>query len=322
MSDVLEVARNTEPRGAPVLHPVRVAAPFGPATGEGGSLRFLPLRVQCRSLDLALEMGGTFGPLWRSGFGVALQRSFSGVFDLLFADQARLGRLYALRPPVVAVRPGQIFEIGINLFGPATEHALVCAQAVEQLGKLGLGSPRGHFTLERAWVEGASEDFMRYGAGLTAWPTPLQLLDLVPQARGIRQLQLHFETPLRIKAGNRPCTTGPDFLQLVRRLAGRLAHLAEAAGETNPLPLAMAQQLLADAPRIQRLDDAVHWAEIHRSSARTRQTMSFGGLMGSLTFGGPLDAYADLLALAEIMQLGGKTTFGFGCLRNTFYLED
>lgn len=322
MNDVLDVVRISGGRSVPLLRPARLALALQPAGEAARGLRFLPLRIQCRALDLNLGGGGLTGPLWRSGFGVALKQNFPGVFDLLFADQARLGRLYALQPPVGEIRPGQIFEIGINLFGPATEHALVCAQALERLGGMGLGEPRRHFQVERAWVEGSQADFLSHGAGLLAWPNALQVSDWVCKPRGIRQLEVCFETPLRIKDGNRPCTTGPDFLLLVRRIQGRLAQLSEVAGEANPLPQSLAQQLIRDAAQIRRLDDAVHWADIRRNSARTHQSMCFGGLMGRLRFAGPLDAYADLLALAELMQLGGKTTFGFGCLRNTFYLED
>lgn len=291
---------------------------FVSASRGRATLRFLPLRMQCRSIDL--QLGGLAGPLWRSGFGLALNRQFPGMFDLLFSDQARLGRLYALKPPIGEIRPGQIFELGLSLFGAATEHALVCAQAMAVLGETGLGTPRGHFIVERAGVGGGG-DFLHHTQGLLSRPLPLQIAGWESAGRCVVGLCMELETPLRIKDGNHVCKTAPDFHQLVRRLQGRLAQLCEAAGEANPLPLELAARQLEGATDIGRVADSVRWVEVQRRSSRTRQTMNFGGLLGSISFSGRLTPYAGLFALGDLMQLGGKTTFGFGCLRNTFTFE-
>ena len=42
--------------------------------------------------------------------------------------------------------------------------------------------------------------------------------------------------------------------------------------------------------------------------------MHFGGLVGTHEYEGDLGALSGLFALAEPLQLGAKTTFGFGCI--------
>ena len=120
---------------------------------DGMPLRLLPLRLRLKSETLALDFFS--GPLWRSGFGLALKSHFPAVFDLLFAEHARLGRLYALQSPLAAVNPGDHFELGLTLFGAATEHAVACTQAVGRLGEMGLGERRGRYHLLDARVAGS-----------------------------------------------------------------------------------------------------------------------------------------------------------------------
>lgn len=292
---------------------------FAAASRDVDTLRFLPLRIRCRSKDLRL--GGLSGPLWRSGFGAALARHFPGVFTLLFAEQARLGRLYALRPPFDDIRPDGDFEIGLNLFGEATDYAVVCAQALACLGEMGLGTPRGHFEVLSARVEGYP-DFLHRDEGLRQWPLPLQVARWYEEGRAVSGLQLRLRTPLRIKDGNAVLNSAPDFHQVIRRVLGRLTQLCEAAGERSPLPPAASDRLLTESIAIRTRAHDVRWAEVKRRSSRTAQTMHFGGLVGDMDFTGNLTPFSGLLALSEFMQLGGKTTFGFGCLQTMFFNEE
>ncbi|MBL8483891.1 MAG: CRISPR system precrRNA processing endoribonuclease RAMP protein Cas6 [Rhodocyclaceae bacterium] len=248
------------------------------------------------------------------------------MFELLFAEQARLGRLFALRPPLVDIRPGDSFEVGLTLFGAASEHAPACAQALAGLGDAGLGRAGGRFALMYACIqgpEGAFPPFLDSRTGLHDWPAALSAsawLD-VP-VRPITAVQLAMTTPLRIKENNRPLRGPFSFTQLVRRMHGRLAQLAQSAGEANPLALATAEQQLAAAERVHLVQDALCWQSIKRRSARSGQSMAFGGVSGTLLYRGDLTPFAGLLALAGITQLGGKTAFGFGCLDSEFFIEE
>jgi hypothetical protein len=283
-------------------------------------LRLLPLRLRFKSLNLSLK--GFSGPLWRSGFGVALDRNFPGVFHLLYAPQARLGRLYALHPPTTPILPGESFVLGLNLFGPATEHALACTQALARLGDLGLGEPRGHFVLEQAWVDGCETAFLDRTRGLSGWPTPMPAAQWLEREAPGERVRIKLLTPLCIKDGNQVVMNAPSFGRLAARLRGRLNQLCEAAGESCPLPqeLMERQRLSAEAISLEchELDDK----EIKRRSARSGERMKFTGITGSLVYRGDLAPFSGLLALGEVLQVGGRTAFGFGCIRSGHSLED
>jgi hypothetical protein len=257
------------------------------------------------------------GPLWHGGFGLALKRHFPGVFELLFAEQDRLGRLYALQPPTAPVRPGEPFEMGVNLFGAATDHAIACAMALTRVGEMGLGEHRGRFLFDRAWVAGSEQrPFLEASAGLVAWPAAISANDWLSRAGSDQDsTRVTLATPLCIKENNENFFGPLPFSHLVRRLHGRLAQLCEAAGEAKPLAAETVAAQLQAAGEVTLEHSALRWQEIKRRSSRTRHTMGFGGMTGSLDYRGDLAPFAGLLALGEIMQLGGKTAFGFGCIR-------
>ncbi|MFZ4538553.1 CRISPR system precrRNA processing endoribonuclease RAMP protein Cas6 [Propionivibrio sp.] len=285
-------------------------------------LRLLPLRLVLKSETLTLDFFS--GPLWRSGFGLALKKHFPVVFDLLFADQASLGRLYSLRPPTRSVRTGECFELGLNLFGAATDHAIACAQALARLGEMGLGERRGTYKLINAYVEGADVPFFDASSGLVAWPGALSSARwLEKSTKDVNVARVDLLTPLRIKDNNATCFGPPEFSQIVRRILGRLAQLCEAADEASPLSqeLAKSQIRLADNVSLQHCSE-FRREQVTRRSSRSQQTMDFAGITGSLFFRGDLAPFAGLLALGEITQLGGKTAFGFGRIHTRFSFED
>lgn len=287
-----------------------------------GLLRLLPLRLMLKSDTLSLDFFS--GPLWRSGLGLALKHHFPGVFDLLFATHARLGRLYALQPPFAPVHPGECFELGLTLFGDAAQHAIACTQALAQLGEMGLGERRGKYALVNARVAGSNAaPFFDASAGLVSWPTAICPTRWLEQSVGSANLaRVVLLTPLCIKDNNVPMLAPPEFTQFVRRLHGRLAQLCEAAGEASPLtrPFREAQLRLAADVRLQHSE--LKHEVVKRRSALSGQSMSFEGLTGSLTYRGDIAPFAGLLSLGKILQLGGKTAFGFGRIDPRFSFED
>lgn len=277
------------------------------------TLRVLPLRMQLCSKDLALP--GSASALWHSGLGISLKRHFPGVFQLLFCEQAQ-GRLYTLQPPLAGVKPGHPFELGIHLFGEASEHAPACAQAIARLSESGLGERQGRFELFEARVGDATEPFLDARFGLTGWPSPNSASVWLDVAQDPAQrVHVEFTTPVCIKENNQQYFGPVTFTQLIRRLQGRLAQLCEAAREANPLGRDRAIEQLAAAENVTLEHSALSWQEIKRRSGRTGNTMNFGGMTGSLVYQGELAPFLGLLKLGEVMQLGGKTAFGFGCIR-------
>lgn len=280
------------------------------------ALRLTPIRLRFRSLDLTLK---TFaGPLWRSGFGLALERNFPGVFQLLYAPQGRLGRLYALTPPAAPILPGKTFVLGLNLFGPATDHALASVQALSALGEIGLGEPRGHFTLEQAWVVGAEAPFLDRTAGLTGAPAPIPLSHWLERTTPAHRAQVELLTPLQMKYREKVVLEAPRFSVLVAGIHNRIKELCKSANEDNPLPWELRKSQLTAADKVELEFQELRQVRGKHRSARTGETMRYEGITGTLIYRGDLPPCCGLLRLAEIIQVGGKTAYGLGCYRGVF----
>lgn len=276
-------------------------------------LTILPLKLLLRSETLKLNIFA--GQLWRSGLGLSLSEAFPLVFTQLFGESAQQGRLYALETPSQVIAPGEEFTLGIKLFGPACAHAMACVQAIARLGEIGLGENRMRFMLIAASVDG-NPPFFSVDRGIEDWPkaTSAQAL-LTAENSPANALEVEFTSPLRIKENNRPYFGELSFSMLIRRIYGRLAQLCEEAGQANPLSRADYQMLLLGADRVSLVTgESMNKTSIRRRSSRTGNTMDFEGLLGKCRYQGDLSPYLGLLRLAEVMQLGGKTTFGFGCL--------
>lgn len=289
---------------------------------NGMHLRLLPLRLRLKSETLALDFFS--GPLWRSGFGLALKNHFPGVFDLLFAEHARLGRLYALQSPLAAVNPGEPFELGLTLFGAATEHAVACTHAVARLGEMGLGEHRGHYRLLDARVAGSgSSPFLDAASGLAAWPVAAGPELWLEQSSGNANLiRIDLRTPLCVKDGKVACCGAFEFSQLVRRLHKRIAQLCEAAGEASPLARPLTETQLRLAADVRLMHSELEWVQVKRQSSRSGQTMVLEGMTGHLIYRGEVAPFTGLLALGKVLQLGAKTAFGFGRIDTHFSFED
>ena len=79
----------------------------------------------------------------------------------------------------------------------------------------------------------------------------------------------------------------------------------DAAGVTDP-------QLRASYQRCRLLNAELSWLDAERYSARQQQAMVLGGLYGQLEYSPPDPLLWPWLRLMQHLQLGNKTTFGFG----------
>lgn len=272
----------------------------------------LRLRLEIESQGMRLDESS--GSLWHGGLGMMLKRQFPNAFDLLYggSDDARL---YAIQPPPPGkYPPGSTLTLELRLFGPAVAHALACTQAIATGGSNGLG-PAGQFALRRAGSvqPAATVDYYTTDAGLICAPAALQVSDWLEPAHEGEAVTVRLLTPLRLKEGNDLLRAAPEYTQLIKRLFGRLDQIAHASGVAAPLPKLEREPLLAAARNVTRATAAIRWQDMARRSGRTGQQMSFGGLLGSVAYAGPITETLPWLAAGRWLQLGGKTAFGFGC---------
>ena len=278
-------------------------------------LRILPLRFRIQSKDLSLDFFS--GPLWRSGFGLALF-DFPAVFNLLFAQTDKELRLYSIQPPGGKLSPGDSFELGLSLFGPACDHAMACTQAIARLGELGLGEKRGKYVLVEASVaDSGAPPFFTADTGLVAKPAPVAAQTWLERTFGsIQELHLDLLTPLHVKIRGQRLTHPPEFKLLVRLLHDRLDKLCRHTTERNPVPLAtrIEQERIATTIHLDPTAPcSTRETRVKRRSTGNGNMMNAAAQTGSLYYRGNLTPFMGLLTLARNLNLGSKTALGFGC---------
>lgn len=121
----------------------------------------------------------------------------------------------------------------------------------------------------------------------------------------IRNVRLHFNTPLRMKHDGKLMS---EFLwqPFLRSLYHRVQYLDKYYNDDQ-----------LDLPEFWKDDGTVlavdmEWREMYRRSFKQHQKMSLGGLVGTVALGGISSQSYGLLKLGEAIQSGKQTTFGLG----------
>ena len=283
-------------------------------------LDVLVLRFTLASQGMKLPV--LAGSVWHGGLGAVLHENSPKAYERLYGTSDEL-RLYSLLPPEGGAWPTrQLRQFQVSLFGPACPYALAVMQAVVRLGVVGL-RPGGQFEvvgIENLALDQRGVSKLLYTArdGLLAAPVPADLATAwAENAAGLdpRQsvnLSMHLLSPLRIKEKNHDLRVAPTCGQLLRRVLSRTEQLAHASGLELPWLREGRSAWLALAAEVGLAHADVVWHEMARRSARSGQTMSFGGLIGRLVYTEVPPPLAAWLLLAQGMQIGGKTAFGFG----------
>lgn len=277
---------------------------------SAGGLAVLPLRFVLRSRGLSFPaFPGTF---WRSGLGMTLARCDGTAFRTLFQHDGEAAP-YALAPGHGETVPaGQTFHLDLTLLGPACRHAPAVAEAVGLLGETGI-RPGGRFSLAaiRLRLPGGEGDWtgeaVPQAQGIAEW-----LARQEPPARGVA---IELCTPLRLKDGNLLVRHTPSYATLTGRLLGRVAWISRRFGASWRLPEEDWRRVREEAARVDVAEGRHAWQGLSRRSARSGQVMHFGGLTGWLGYFGAIEATLPLWRLGEVLQLGGKTAFGFGAVK-------
>lgn len=281
-------------------------------SGDINFLRILPLSFKLRSLGI--NFPAFSGSIWHGGLGMQLERHAPEAFRKLFQCSPE-SRLYALLPPVEKIIPsGSLFVLRVTLFGSGTESALSVAHAIAELGRVGL-RPGGHYEvlgMQSFSPEGVN-DLITEKQGIVALPQASSMADFIsitPSPE--KSCRIQFKTPLRIKEGNDFVRSAPSYAQLIKRIFGRVDQLAHAAGEITPLEKKLRGNVLEEAEKISIRTADLREESLIRRSGRSNEQMQFSGITGSVNYAGPLQHSIPWLQLASLIQLGGKTAFGFG----------
>ncbi len=154
------------------------------------------------------------------------------------ARGANPARPFAVKPPL-AQRPeqdrfyqtGEIFTIGISLFGDAAGVFPYVCQAVHRMGHIGIGYGRGQFTLLQVQavnpLTGQSQDLLQDRHIIATPGLPMEDNMIVQAARRLLSDRIHlcFLTPTQITGDQGRLSNSPDFNKLIARLLERCQSL-------------------------------------------------------------------------------------------------
>ena len=70
--------------------------------------------------------------------------------------------------------------------------------------------------------------------------------------------------------------------------------------------------LIDRAEEVRIIEDNTRWVDWERYSSRQDSRMNLGGLVGRVTYQGPLSAFMPLLKFGELIHVGKGAVFGMG----------
>ncbi len=256
-------------------------------------------------------------------------------------------RPYVIEPPLdgkIRYQPGETLKFGLTMFAQALNlfpYVVLGSKALErgglgkrinesanqrmgesasqrrgESGRRRRGKRRGTFVVREIAalnrLTGERQPVLRQGDTMVSVPdlpvTNEQVQTLAAQLPR-ECITLVFKTPTRIieqgKLQHRPA-----FRPLIQRLHQRLRDLTREFTDTAwELDF---RQVMAQAEAVQVVDDRTRWVELDSFSTRRSASMPMGGLVGQVTFEGPLEPFLPWLVWGEIVHVGKDAVKGNG----------
>ncbi|MDO5667634.1 MAG: CRISPR system precrRNA processing endoribonuclease RAMP protein Cas6 [Alcaligenaceae bacterium] len=196
----------------------------------------------------------------------------------------------------------------LTLFGSVTQLAdrVVKAMSVDPLG---FGEQRLGISLHSI----ASETPWGFRLGIHILPMSIWLKQQPTDV--LHSCSLQLLSPLRLKENGKIIKYHTPLLKnLLVHIQRRLSLLVLYWVDANPWWQEELRRpvLLGDH---QLLSSAIYYEDWLRYSGSRQQLLPFGGLLGELSFQGDIYHALEWLQVGELLQIGGKTTFGLGCYR-------
>lgn len=226
---------------------------------------------------------------------------------------------FCIEPPPEGIGdfvPGDTFGFTLKLFSYAVDYLPYFIHAFKLAGERGMGRgiAEGRGRLSLADVRQGKVSI--YDAG-NEQLLPHQADDLrLPQfgdATDSSRLILELRTPLRFKQANK-LAADLDFPLLLRLILRRLANLEGLERREFRLPPTEFVVLRDVASTVRTQAAQLRWHDWRRYSGRQNTAMQLGGIMGWVSYAGPLEAFAEYLDFAAKVHLGKQTSFGLGAL--------
>ena len=207
---------------------------------------------------------------------------------------------------------GSRLEFFIQLFGRGIEMAPYIVVAAQKAGQSGLTRLRVPCELERVTDAGTGAVIWSSATDEFKMPVAQQLQLVEPSLSAFEdgEIRLKFVTPVAFKDQSRGnLTLEPDFSRITGSLMRR--YTAFEASEGNRITWNFAEiSRLARQVKISAINlEPVYW---ERFSTRQQQRIPISGVIGQVSYTGPVKVFIDLLRAGEVIRCGRSTTFGQG----------
>jgi len=211
------------------------------------------------------------------------------------------------------VSEGQLFGIGLRLFGRAVALAPYFVHAVRQQGLDGVGRDGVEFAIERV-VD--SKGFVVHEAPDDVLRLPREHPDLpelpVSPPTGVGVVTVRFDSPCRVVEGGHTLG-GFSARPLAASILRRYSALHALHGEGRPELRFREWVGACAAPTVLR--DGTRPVRMARYSNRQQRRHELHGFDGEVHLERCPVAFIDVLRLGEIIQVGKSTAFGCGVVR-------
>jgi hypothetical protein len=221
---------------------------------------------------------------------------------------------FVIEPPLsdqTEFEPEESFDFSLLLFGEANQYLPYFVYAFERMGRIGIGravkGKRACFQLTE--VIGATGTIYRSQDQTLETDGVVNLILGDPPVPGLEQIRIILETPLRLKYQEH-LTAQLPFHLLIRAALRRIASLNQQFADGEP-PLDY-KGLVARAHGVDTVHSTIRWYDWERYSFLQESRMMMGGMVGDVTYSGPLNEFIPLLRFIEKVHVGKGTTFGLG----------
>jgi CRISPR/Cas system endoribonuclease Cas6 (RAMP superfamily) len=257
------------------------------------------------------------GSMLHGWLGHALKDNDSQSYHILFHHQDdQQPKPYVICPNgdhKTEYKQGELYTFEMSLFGEATLLGDQVADAIVKGANLGFGSRRTPFKLVS--IASNTPEGLKPGIVITSlqdWLTA----QIEPETQ--TEMAIEFVTPLRCKyQGSVVRKPVADLNFYCNQTLRRISQLTQFwVNDDKTLIDALYQQQLP----IQVTQSEAHgyFEDWQRYSQRQKEQLPFGGVKGQVSFYGYLGLAPVLLQAAEVLHLGGKTTFGLGKIKQVY----
>lgn len=286
----------------------------------GFYLEYLPVNFSIIAQEKSI-LPAYLGSTLRGAIGHVLRNDTEAchyLYDNRRLDKKRKEVLnpYIIVPPMIGKKifdKNDILNFDMLFIGDGAKYAKNVIDALSSQCELRLGVRRNKFIFDKAVHKTDQRVIWQnrtfYQAAMRKIPLIYKTLD------NVESVTIKFITPLRRRRNNE-LLKDIDFSSIIRNITYRIKSLTGRYGGWIDTEKMEHIQKLSSKIIITKKD--IELVNMERYSNRTNEKMDFGGLMGSMSFHGDLSLFVPWLYAAQILHIGGNTTFGMGCIEVEF----